>query len=315
VYSSFIVKQNLQYFSKEVLHAVLLSRFGERPAGHWVVMVGEISGVQIMALAYAWSMSSIAYIVSSCGKTVQHTIPYTTKFEDTYGEVGSKELPCPAILHTLFEFHPSIDEHNKQQQGVLSLETTWLTKFGFTCNLFTFTGMSVMDLQRWNHNNQAGNPLTGCTDNEQDISIKEVFIFIARPLGTGMLKYERKVPRQSATNGGDSEPLTCIRGQDGSTINRKGRTYTANCVVCGIYSSACQPVNWMCRDCGMPLCNLNWSCTQTCLQEHTCLESDIIICGFVKRTKSQFKLPEGLKKLNRSRGGKAKATKERHNLL
>ena len=51
MYLSFIVKQTLQYFQKEVLHVVLLSGVGERPASHWVMMVGEISGVQIMTLA------------------------------------------------------------------------------------------------------------------------------------------------------------------------------------------------------------------------------------------------------------------------
>ena len=98
VFSTFIVKQHIQYFLKEVLHAVLLARFGERPAGHWVVMVGEISGVQVMALAYAWSMTSITYIVSTCGKTIQHAVSYTTKYEDSYGEVSSKErYPFPQL--------------------------------------------------------------------------------------------------------------------------------------------------------------------------------------------------------------------------
>ena len=48
VFSTFIVKQHIQYFPKKVLHAVLLARFDERPAGHWVVMVGKILGVEVM---------------------------------------------------------------------------------------------------------------------------------------------------------------------------------------------------------------------------------------------------------------------------
>src|SRR6056300_842834 len=38
VYSTFIVKQNQQYYPMEVLHAILMARYGDRPGGHWVVM-------------------------------------------------------------------------------------------------------------------------------------------------------------------------------------------------------------------------------------------------------------------------------------
>jgi len=38
VFSTFIVKQHLQYFPMEVLRAILLARYKSRPAGHWVVM-------------------------------------------------------------------------------------------------------------------------------------------------------------------------------------------------------------------------------------------------------------------------------------
>ena len=72
VFSTFIIKQQLNYFPKEVLHAVLRARFGRRPAGHWVVMRAEISGVKLFIMAYAWSNKGISYIASTCGTTVHH---------------------------------------------------------------------------------------------------------------------------------------------------------------------------------------------------------------------------------------------------
>ena len=63
VFSSFIVKNKVQYFPKEVIYEILLARFGDRPAGHWVGMQANISEVNIMLMAYAWSVKGISYIV------------------------------------------------------------------------------------------------------------------------------------------------------------------------------------------------------------------------------------------------------------
>ena len=55
IYSTFIVKQNLNYFPMQVLHAILVARYSKRPAGHWVTMKATISGVDLYVMAYAWS--------------------------------------------------------------------------------------------------------------------------------------------------------------------------------------------------------------------------------------------------------------------
>ena len=55
----------------------------------------------------------------------------------------------------------------------------------------------------------------------------------------------------------------------------------------------------------MPLCKLDRNRTQTCLQEHNCLESDIIGCGFVKRLKSQEQVEP-----NKGREGKGHKEKD-----
>ena len=156
VFSSFIVKQNTNYFPKRVLHALLRARHPNRAAGHWVVMQTVIGGVPLFVMAYAWSNRGVSYIVSSCGTTIPHEQVYTSRFEDDYGNVTEKELPRPTVAHVLYEFLPLIDEHNKSRQNVLALERQWLTKNCWFRLLTTFIGMSLVDLHRWDRYNRSG---------------------------------------------------------------------------------------------------------------------------------------------------------------
>jgi hypothetical protein len=132
----------------KVLHAVMLARYGSRPAGNWVVMSATIGGVDLYVMAYAWSSTGVAYMVSSCGKTVMHEQSYVSRYEDEYGNVQEKELPRPGVAHFLYEFLPLIDKHNipVARQSALALEKKWLTKCPWTRILTTFLGMAVVDL-------------------------------------------------------------------------------------------------------------------------------------------------------------------------
>lgn len=300
VFSSFIVKNNTQYFPKYVIYEILLARFGDRPAGHWVVMHANISGVAIMIMAYAWSMKGISYIVSSCGKTIHHEKNYVMKYAAEYGQVCEKEIPCPTMAHILFDLLPSIDEHNKQLQSVLALETTWLTKSGFTRNLVTFTGMSCVDIQRWDRSMRCAYHLsTDYEEGEGDYDIKEMVNFICRPLKTGKLNYDRKVPRQGVRENGDYGNLTRIRGgEDNLITNEKGRSRNGNCFVCRIYNKKYKVTNWMCRGCGMPICKVNHNHLQACFEEHSGSSNEHIGCRLLKRTKGQFILRDDLKETN-----------------
>jgi hypothetical protein len=103
-------------------------------------MQAAIGGVDLYVMAYAWSSKGLAYMVSSCGKTVMHVDPYIPRFEDEYGNVQEKELPRPTVAHMLHEFLPLIDEHNKARQNTLALEKHWLTKNCWTRILTTFFG-------------------------------------------------------------------------------------------------------------------------------------------------------------------------------
>ena len=147
VHSTFVIKQNTQYYPMEVLNAILRARFPSSAAGHWVVMKATISEVDLFVMAYAWSARGVSYIVSTCGTTVQHEIPYVSRFEDEFGHTSTKDLARPSIAHIMFEYLPLIDEHNKARQNVLALEKCWPTKFGFFRVVTTAIGMCVVDLQ------------------------------------------------------------------------------------------------------------------------------------------------------------------------
>jgi hypothetical protein len=87
VYLTFIIKQNVNYYPMQVLHKVLLARHGSKPVGHWAVMQTTIAGVELIAMAYAWSQKGVKYMISSCGKTVMHEEPYPSRYKDNYGNV------------------------------------------------------------------------------------------------------------------------------------------------------------------------------------------------------------------------------------
>ena len=122
VFCTFIIKHQQNLFPIEVLRAILRARYPKRAAGHWVVMKATISEVDLFIMAYAWSNKGIAFMVSTCGTTVQHERNYMSNYEDEFGHRATKELARPAIAHMLYEFLPLIDEHNKARQSYLALE-------------------------------------------------------------------------------------------------------------------------------------------------------------------------------------------------
>ena len=122
VHSTFIIKNNRTFFPMRALKSVLDARYGERPAGHWVVFTTEISGVKLIALAYAWSQKGVSYFISTCGSTEASRVKYLSSFEDEFGNVSHKTIDRPELCHFLYEYLPLIDEHNKQRQRLLALE-------------------------------------------------------------------------------------------------------------------------------------------------------------------------------------------------
>jgi hypothetical protein len=146
VHSSWIIKQNQQWFPMKPLYAVLKARFKDQLAGHWLTFEATVSGVRLIALACAWSQRGVSYILSTCGSMEPAEKMYMSYFEDDYGNVGSKEINCPKLAHLLYDYLPLSDEHNKQRQKNLGLERKWLTRNCWFRLLTTLMGICIVDL-------------------------------------------------------------------------------------------------------------------------------------------------------------------------
>lgn len=145
--STWIIKNNTSFFPKKALLA-MSARHGYYVEGNWVVFTAEISGVKLIAMAYAWSQMRISYFALTYGSTAKSSNPYRSHFENDYGKVDYKELPRPKLAEFLYEYLPLIDEHNRSRQDRLALEVTWPTKCCWFRLIQTVTGMCVVDLFR-----------------------------------------------------------------------------------------------------------------------------------------------------------------------
>jgi hypothetical protein len=99
-------------------------------------------------MAYAWSQRGISYILSTFGSTRPAEKMYQSYFEDDYGNVGSKEISRPELVHLLYDYLPLIDEHNKQRRKNLGLEQKWPTRNCWFRLLTTLLGMCIVDMHR-----------------------------------------------------------------------------------------------------------------------------------------------------------------------
>jgi len=160
VYTTFVVKSNNKhFFPMEAIHAVLRTRHGTRPAGHWVVMKATIANVKVIAIAFVWSQKGVSYFISTCGSTKVHPIKYESKFEDEWGNAEIRLINRPLICHFLYEYL-LIDEHNKQRQAILALEKRWKTKDCWFRLICTLLGMSTVDFHRFYRYDQIRNKMT-----------------------------------------------------------------------------------------------------------------------------------------------------------
>ena len=194
VFSTFIIKQNLQYCPLQVIQQIMQARNKNgRRAGRHVVMKATIAGVDLFLLAYAWSNKRAAYLISTCGTTVQHETPYRSNFTDDFGNVTFKDIPRPSIAHFYFELCPLIDNHNKDRQGILGLEDCWPTKNPWFRLVTTLIGMSVVDLHRWDRNKRSdGRAFDWVNVNEERpdfLKVRSMANLIARGLHKPHMRY------------------------------------------------------------------------------------------------------------------------------
>ena len=298
VHSTFVVKKHTQYYPVEALQDILLARHGTRPAGHWVVMRTEIAGVKLTAIAYAWSHSSIAFFITTCGSTKPSPVKYQSKFENEWGEVDFKEIDRPIILHLIYEFLPLIDEHNKQRQSILQLEKLWPTRNGFYRLTTTLLGQSVVDFHRVYRYYQIR------IDNVDQALIDKVRIIkFTDMMCAGLRLWPDKNRGRKRVPDNVMQCFERVRGVDGE-LNRKatanqlqehnkrtGNAHTLNCFICRRYRDPKtdkpyinRTTAFWCNDCKMPLCRGDRTKTDpgrdiTCLEEHLNAEDGVFACN------------------------------------
>ena len=290
IHSTWIIKQNQHWFPMKPLYAVLKARFKDRPAGHWVTFTAEISGVKLIAVAYAWSQHGISYLLSTCGSTEPSERMYTSYFEDDFGNVGSKEVSRPKLAHLLYDYLPLIDEHNKQRQKILGLERKWPTRNCWFRLLTTLIGMCLVDMHRIYRNKKKGY--------YSDIDIIEFSDYVCKHLVKRNVRQNKQLASLAGTDLGNTSTLERITDKDGNerfkiTNNQAnrgrnvGKSVHLNCFLCRKYldsdgETIYRQTTFRCSECKMPLCKKDRSNPtigrlKSCVDEHA--ESDCKVVG------------------------------------
>ena len=280
--STFVVKQNDGLFPKRPLMAVMKARHGSRPAGHWVVMTSEISGVKLLAIAFAWSQKSTAFFISTVGTTAPALQSYASNFEDEYGNTCTKFIRRPEIVDFIYRFLPVIDNHNKSRQHLLKLEKKWPTRDCWFCLFTTLVGFSVVDLYR----------LYRCHNEKQ--WDKYTVLQFSDMICNGLLPRNRiRLPAAVMNAAEGSSNLRRIRDPKTGDITKQltnkqkleGKSYRAGvgtavqhtCWVCRLYRGPTEKLKYTSKECvfcSTPLCSPSVvyedreSCFATCYQEH-----------------------------------------------
>jgi hypothetical protein len=133
---------------------------------------------------------------------------------------------------------------------------------------------------------------------------------IGKPHIDGRFKYycDKVQPSQriTCTTDLDNKPITCITAFDDTlTDGRKkpdemARAFQRTCFICHRYSPKTINMQWMCKKCEMPLCQID-QCdkrigrTFSCIIEHNLTHNHILDCGFIAHDHHGFMNPDKLK--------------------
>ena len=294
VHSTFIIKNNCKYFPMKVLHAILSARHGERPAGNWVVMSCTIAGVDIKAIAYAWSKKGVSYFVTTCGSTEKSTHPYESKFENEFGRSDSREIGRPELLHMYYQYAPLIDQHNKERQGTLRLEKKWPTRDAYFRLIATLLGQATVDMYRFKRHVDIKKKNLP-RDEVDAITIEEFVDMICMSLkywkykqrhfrSPRALVHLERIAHRTEIGRINNSPSKYQRGK-GKTV---GNPITLQCYICRKYlDRQGKPIrhstSWWCSKCHMPLCNASRAGEdggreKSCLEEHETTNHNLFCC-------------------------------------
>lgn len=279
VESTFVMKQNDSLYPKRPMMAVMKARHGNRPCGHWVVMSAEISGVRLLAIAFAWSQSSIAFFISTIGITAPAAQSYQSNFEDDFGRKCSKMIRRPEIVDFIYRFLPVIDNHNKSRQHSLALERKWPTKNCWFRLYTTLIGMSVVDLYRlYRYNDvQKWDKITVVQFSDM---ICLGFVPRVRKREPDAIRNvaagQDRVKRIKGIDGEITKPLSLKQMQGKHCRKAVGSAVQRTCWVCRMYrgdEKKAKFTSFACAMCDTPLCHPSTKYPdreefQTCDMEH-----------------------------------------------
>jgi len=277
--------------SNMLMCAGACSAFGSH-GGEWRIMRATIDGVDLPAIAYAWSQKGCSYFITMCGSTNKSAHVCESKFEDEWGNANFKEIPRPEILHFYYEYAPLIDEHNKARQAVLAMEKRRETQNPWFCLITTLTGMCVVDMWRIYRYS-----LLKVEEHDQrdvdGLQIVQFTDWICANLRTWQYKTQHK---QGAKTG----KLVRIMDNQGNT-NRQPTTYqiengksvgsaiTQQCFICRMLltekeGTPYRPTSFWCKDCHVPICGVDRTGDAggrelSCLDEHCCNEDEFFQCN------------------------------------
>ena len=154
-----------------------------------------------------------------------------------------------------------------------------------------------MDLQRWDRRKRYGHAKVvdevGFDEDGDEIiddfDIKCMANLIGKPLSDGQFNYYRD--RRQPTSKHAYRPVERICCPDGSIVHPvknvgdKVRVRQQSCFICRQYKCKPQNTQWKCKDCGMPLCNVDQSNAGKrklcCIDEHAQSKDQILGCNLV----------------------------------
>ena len=173
--------------------------------------------------------------------------------------------------------------------------------------------MAVIDLLWWDRRKHYGHvrdlEFTGDffdnMDNDfiDDFDMRTMANLIGRPLSDGRLRYRstNQPSTQTSPSSGPMKPVVCITSKDGSIVHPrmkgkedgKVRIRQQSCFICRQYMQKTINTQWKCRQCHMPLCQVDRSDAYSCIDEHLS-SHNYIGCNLMKH--NSFILPDDLKK-------------------
>jgi len=287
VESSWVIKNNTRLFPRGPLHAVLRARCPTRMAGHWVVFRSVIKGVNMLAIAYAWSNKDVAYVLTTVGNANSGPMNYISFDAGTcYDTCDTKQHPRPHIVDFLMRQLPIIDSYNSLRQHSLQIENKWPTKCPWRKLLHAHVGMSVVNMQKLYSHQHPG------------IEGKDMSVFdLAATISGALVSRKRRILPAPLLEDCSGTKMSRVADSAGNTAKRVtpkqkendarsvGSSKQQTCFVCKKCSSKCSHSVGSCPKCNTCLCLNSKKRAITCLYEHLNSGDPNIHCNGVKKVR------------------------------